>query len=269
MFAGQYESVFKGQGIEFSEVREYQPGDDIRSIDWNVTARAGAPYVKKFAEERQLTLMLLLDVSGSSRFGTAQRFKSELAAEVCSVLAFSAIQNNDRVGLIIFTDRIEKFIPPKKGVRHVLRVIREALYFRPNGSGTNISLALEYLNKVTRKHTISFIISDFFDKEFKRPLFAANKRHDCVAITINDHRETELPDAGIINLSDAETGKQIYLDTSSAELRSVYYEESLSRASRRDKMFASINMDSVNLMAGESYVKPLIKFFRVRQKRIH
>jgi len=269
VFAGQYESVFKGRGIEFSEVREYQIGDDIRSIDWNVTARTGSPHVKKFAEERQLTVMLLLDASGSSHFGTVGRFKSQLAAEVCSVIAFSAIQNNDKVGLIIFTDRIEKFIPPKKGMRHVLRVIMEALYFTPEGTGTNISLALEYLNRVSRRHTISFIISDFFDRGYKKALSIANKKHDCIAITITDPREVQFSNVGIINLKDAETGEDTYLDTSSPSLREEYLQRAKERIKERNRLFASIDVDSIDLMVGKSYVKPLIRFFQIRQRRIH
>ena len=181
--SGQYESVFKGRGIEFDEVREYQPGDEIRTIDWNVTARMGHPFVKKFVEERQLTVMILLDASSSSSFGTTKRYKKELAAEVSAVLAFAAIQNNDRIGLIIFTDRIEKFVPPRKGLHHVLRVVREALYFTPKGKGTDIGAALRYLDSVVKRRAVTFIISDFLAKDFKKPLSIANKRHDVVAIT--------------------------------------------------------------------------------------
>src|SRR3989338_1334330 len=206
ILSGQYESVFKGRGIEFDEVREYQPGDEIRSIDWNVTARMGHPYIKKFVEERQLTVMILLDASGSSYFGTTKRFKSELAAEVSSVLAFAAIQNNDRVGLVIFTDRIEKFIPPRKGLQHVLRVIREAIYLKPKGRGTDIEGALKYLNNVMTRRAVTFIISDFFAKDYKKSISIANKKHDVVAVTITDPRQLELPRAGIVELSDAEKG---------------------------------------------------------------
>src|SRR3990167_6680495 len=190
-FIGEYHSVFKGRGMEFEEVREYQPGDEIRTIDWNVTARMGHPYVKKYVEERQLTVMLLLDSSGSSHFGTTKRFKKELAAEVSAVLAFAAIKNNDRVGLIIFTDRIEKFVPPRKGLHHVLRVVREALYFNPKGRGTDIAEALRYLDNVISRRAIAFVISDFFAEDFKKSLSIANKKHDVVAITITDPRESE------------------------------------------------------------------------------
>jgi uncharacterized protein (DUF58 family) len=217
VFAGQYQSVFKGKGMEFYEVREYLPGDEIRSIDWNVTARMGNPYVKKFVEERELTVMLLLDMSLSCYFGSVRQLKSQLAAELCSVLAFSAIQNNDKIGLIAFTDRIEKFIPPRKGLTHVLRVIREALYFKPQGRGTDIPKAIEYLNRVTTRKTVTFIISDFYSREFKKALSIANKRHDIIAITITDPREINLPNIGIIKLEDAETQNSYLIDTSDSD----------------------------------------------------
>ncbi|MFC1576654.1 DUF58 domain-containing protein, partial [Candidatus Omnitrophota bacterium] len=207
VFAGQYKSVFKGRGIEFEEVREYQPGDEIRSIDWNVTARMGHPYVKKFVEERELTIMILLDKSLSCAFGTVSQLKSQLAAELCSLLAFSAIQNNDKVGLIVFTDKIEKFVPPRKGIRHVLRVVREALYLEPTQKGTDITAAIRYLNRVTKRRTITFVVSDFYSPAYKTALSIANKRHDMIAVTITDPRELDMPDVGIIKLQDAETGK--------------------------------------------------------------
>jgi uncharacterized protein (DUF58 family) len=203
VFAGEYLSVFKGRGMEFNEVREYQPGDEERDIDWNVTARMGRPFVKKFVEERELTVMLLVDASASSRFGTRDRFKSELAAELCAVLAFSAIRNKDRVGLVIFTDRIEKFVPPGKGSRHVLRVIREVLYFRPQGRGTDISLALDYLNRVIRRRSVVFLVSDFLAAGFERALRVSARRHDLVALLVRDPREEELPPAGLVRLEDA------------------------------------------------------------------
>jgi uncharacterized protein (DUF58 family) len=267
MLAGQYESVFKGRGIEFDEVREYQPGDEIRSIDWNVTARMGHPFVKKFIEERQLTVMILLDASSSSYFGTAKRLKSELAAEVAAVLAFAAIQNKDRVGLIIFTDRIEKFIPPRKGLSHVLRVIREALYYKPKGKGTDIAGALRYLDSVTTRRAVTFIISDFFAKEFKKPLSIANKKHDCVAITITDPREQELPDAGIVELVDAETGRLFMLDTSNALLRQRYASRSRALGEERSHLFSSINMDHIDVRTDRSYIEEFVKFFKSRKRR--
>jgi len=266
--SGQYESVFKGRGMEFDEVREYQPGDEIRSIDWNVTARMGHPFIKKYVEERQLTVMILLDASGSSYFGSAKRMKSELAAEVSAVLAFAAIKNNDRVGLIIFTDRIEKFIPPRKGQQHVLRVIREALYFKPKQRGTDISAALRYLDSVTTRRAVTFVISDFFAKEFKKPLSIAGKRHDCIAITITDPREMELPNAGLVELADAETGKFFMIDTASAKVRQAYRSKSRRMTEDRSRLFASISVDHIDIRTDKPYIDELIKFFKMRRKRL-
>ncbi|MFA7294307.1 MAG: DUF58 domain-containing protein, partial [Candidatus Omnitrophota bacterium] len=229
VFAGQYQSVFKGKGMEFDEVREYQPGDEIRSIDWNVTARMGNPYIKKFVEERELTVMLLLDMSPSSFFGTRNQLKMRLAAEVCSVLAFAAIKNNDKVGFIAFTDKIEKFIPARKGLRHVLRIISEALYFKPKGKKTDINAALEYLNKITTRKTVVFIISDFYSPDFKKMLAVSNKRHDIVAITVSDPREMELFDAGIVKLEDLESGETFMVDTSDIALRKKYNQDAKQR----------------------------------------
>jgi uncharacterized protein (DUF58 family) len=266
--SGQYESVFKGRGIEFDEVREYQPGDEIRTIDWNVTARMGHPFVKKFVEERQLTVMILLDASSSSSFGTAKRYKKELAAEVSAVLAFAAIQNNDRVGLIIFTDRIEKFVPPRKGLHHVLRVVREALYFTPKGKGTDIASALRYLDNVVKRRAVTFIISDFFAKDFKKPLSIANKRHDVVAITISDPRESELPDAGIVELVDAETGRSFMIDTSSEKVRAAYLKKSSAMHGERAETFGSVGVDHIDISTDKSYIEAFIKFFKMRKRRI-
>jgi len=268
VFAGQYHSVFKGKGMEFHEVREYLPGDEIRSIDWNVTARMGHPFVKKFVEERELTVMLLLDASQSCHFGSVKQLKNQLAAELCSVLAFSAIKNNDRVGLIVFTDRIEKFVPPRKGLSHVLRVIREALYMKPEGKGTDISMALEYLNRVTRRRTISFVISDFFDKDFKQQLSVSNKRHDCVAVTITDPREIDLPDIGIMQLSDSETGENFVCDTGSARFRTQYQKDARERIRIREKLLRSINVDNIDIRTDAAYEKALVKFFKAREKRL-
>jgi uncharacterized protein (DUF58 family) len=268
MLAGQYESVFKGRGIEFDEVREYQPGDEIRSIDWNVTARMGSPFIKKYIEERQLTVMILLDASGSSYFGTSKRLKSDLAAEISAVLAFAAIQNKDRVGLIIFTDRIEKFIPPRKGPSHVLRVIRESLYFKPKGRGTDIAGALRYLDGVTSRRAVTFIISDFFAKDFKKPLAIANKRHDCISITITDPRETELPNSGLVELADAETGESFTIDTAAASIRKRYAERSQRLIGERLKLFASLGMDHINIRTDKPYIEEFIKFFKKRKRRL-
>ena len=266
--SGQYESVFKGRGIEFDEVREYQPGDEIRSIDWNVTARMGHPYIKKYVEERQLTVMILLDASGSSYFGTSKRLKSELAAEVAAVLAFAAVQNNDRVGLVIFTDRIEKFIPPRKGLQHVLRVIREALYFKPKGKGTDIAGALKYLDGVTTRRAVTFIISDFFARDFEKPISIANKKHDVVAVTITDPRETELPNAGLIELEDAEKGTIFMVDTSNARIRADYASKFKTLQEERARLFGSINLDHIDIRTDRPYIEEFIKFFKMRKRRI-
>jgi len=268
MLSGDYESVFKGRGIEFDEVREYQPGDEIRTIDWNVTARIGRPFIKKYVEERQLTVMILLDASGSSYFGTSKRLKSELAAEISAVLAFAAIHNKDRVGLIIFTDRIEKFIPPRKGLGHVLRVIREALCFKPKGRGTDITMALRYLDGVTTRRAVVFVISDFFAKDFKKALSIANKRHDVIAVTITDPRETTLPNAGLIELADAETGKLFLVDTSSAALREKFLAKSRMITNERSKVFSSISVDHIDIATDKPYIEEFIKFFAMRKKRM-
>jgi len=268
VFAGQYESVFKGKGMEFDEVREYTPGDDVRSIDWNVTARTSHPYVKKFVEERQLTIMLLLDASGSCQFGTVNCLKSELIAEICAVLAFSAIKNNDRVGLIIFTDRIEKFVPPKKGLRHVLRVIREALYFKPVSSGTDINAALEYLNMVVTRRSVSFLISDFVSPDdFRKALSIANKRHDMIAIDVKDPKEFSLPKAGIIRIRDAEYGQEIEFDTRDDSFLKDYQDKAKNNFDQAQRLFKSINMDCINVSTDKPYADALIKFFRTRERR--
>jgi len=271
VIAGQYESVFKGQGIEFEEVREYQPGDDIRTIDWNVTARTGRPFVKKFVEERELTVMLVVDLSGSLRFGTHTRSKAELAAEICAVLAFSAITNNDKVGLIIFTDRIEKSIPPKKGRRHVLRVISDVLSFTPEGHGTDIAVALEYLNKVTTRRTVSFLVSDFFeqsDGDYEKALRIASKRHDVIAINIADPREWDLPKLGIMEFQDAETGKTVLIDTASSRTRTEFHRLAEERMRQRTDLFRSVGIDTIDVQTGESYVGELLRFFRMRERRL-
>ncbi len=268
VFSGQYQSVFKGRGIEFDEVREYQVGDEIRSIDWNVTARMGHPYIKKFMEERELTVMLLLDLSGSSYFGTVNKLKRQIAAEICSVLAFSAIRNNDKVGLIIFTDKIEKFVPPKKGISHVLRIIREALYFNPQGRKTDIPAALEYLNKVCKRSTVTFIVSDFYDTNFKKPLSIANKRHDLVSITITDPKEMDLPNIGMAQFDDPETGKTFNLDTSNEALRRNFRENALKITGERKKTFDRLGVDNVDIRCDIPYNRTLFKFFRMRERRL-
>jgi uncharacterized protein (DUF58 family) len=267
VFAGQYQSVFKGKGMEFYEVREYMPGDEIRFIDWNVTARTGSPFVKKFIEERELTVMLLLDMSASAYFGTSCQLKMQLAARLCSLLALSAIKNNDKVGFIAFTDRIEKFIPPRKGLRHVLRVIREALYFKPQGEATDITVALEYLNRVTTRKTVTFIISDFFAKDFKKMLAASNKRHDIVAVTITDPRELEFPDVGLVKLFDPEESRNFILDTSDRTLRQEYARKNEERLKQRENLFRSLNIDAIDVRTDLPYSQSLLKFFKTRERR--
>jgi len=268
MLSGDYESVFKGRGMEFDEVREYQPGDEIRTIDWNVTARMGRPFIKKYIEERQLTVMLLLDLSGSSYFGTSKMLKRELAAEVCAILAFAAVHSKDRVGLLIFTDKIEKFIPPGKGLQHVSRIIREALYFKPEGRGTDLAGALRFLDSVISRRAVTFVISDFLTKDFKKPLAIANKKHDCVAITITDPRESELSDAGLVELTDAETGSTVLVDTSNYKLREKYAANAKRLSVERIKTFNAVNIDHIDVHTDKPYIAEFVKFFKARRRRI-
>jgi len=268
VFSGEYHSVFKGRGMEFAEVREYQIGDDIRNIDWNVTARNGHPYVKVYDEERELTVMLLVDVSASGSFGTTNQLKGELAAELCAVLAFSAIKNNDKVGLIIFSDKIEKFIPPRKGKQHVLRVIREILFFKPEDARTDLNISLEYLTRVIKRRSIVFLISDFLTENYEKSIQVANKKHDIIAINIIDPREIDIPNVGFIELEDAETGEIILLDTSNTQIRDTFYSESQQDRSKREKFFKSIGVDNINILTGRSYIEPITKFFKMRAKRM-
>lgn len=269
VLGGEYQSVFKGRGMEFSEVREYQRGDDIRTIDWNVTARTGMPHVKKFIEERELTVMLLVDVSSSGEFGTHSQMKGEVAAEICALLAFSAIKNNDRVGLIIFTDRVEKFIPPKKGKKHVLRVIRELLYFKPQKKKTDIRAVLEYLGKVQKRKSVVFLVSDFLSEGYEKSLQIANRKHDLIAITIRDPRELALPRIGFIELQDAETGEEILIDTYNPLVREMFSQLAGEQTAELQQLFRSISVDSVNIVTNASYIEPLVRFFRLRAKRFH
>jgi uncharacterized protein (DUF58 family) len=268
ILAGAYHSVFKGQGMEFEEVREYVPGDDIRLIDWNVTARTSVPHVKILVEERELTVMLMVDASGSGRFGSVNQFKNELAAELCAVLAFSAIQNNDRVGLIIFSDDVELYVPPDKGRRHVLRVIREVLYFKPKGTGTNIPDALHFLNGVTRRRAVAFLVSDFMAEDHETALRIANKRHDLIAVTVTDPREERLPNAGLVHLRDVESGEEVLVDTSSTEVRREYERKAALRAKQRDEMFRRTRVDSIHVRTDGDYIDELYTFFRMREKRL-
>jgi uncharacterized protein (DUF58 family) len=270
IFAGEYHSAFKGKGMAFSEVREYQYGDDIRSIDWNVTARFNHPFIKVFEEERELTVMLLVDVSGSRYFGTQTELKMSLIAEVSAVMAFSAIQNNDKIGMVMFSDVIEKFIPPQKGRQHTLRIIRELLEYTPKHQKTNISEALRYLTNAIRKKCIAFVISDFFDISsddkfnFQDALRIANRKHDMVALQITDKRESSLPSVGLIKLRDAETDKEIWIDTSDRELRKKYSEWWLQFQDNLRNLLSKCKVDSAVLSTGEDFVKPLKKMFEDR-----
>jgi len=267
-FAGQYQSVFKGRGMNFEEVRPYSPGDEIRAIDWNVTARTGEPYIKKFTEEREMTVMIVLDVSASGNFGSVHESKRELAAEVAAILAFSAIHNNDKVGLLLFSDRVELFIPPKKGRHHILRLIREMLYFDPKGRGTDLAGALEYMNKLITRRAVVFVISDFFTGDFTRPLTVSARRHDMVALPIVDPAEEELPDVGVILLEDPETGEQIEVDTSRRAISRNYADLSALRTKELASMFGSRGIDMVSLRTDKDYLPVLRNFFDRRGRRM-
>jgi uncharacterized protein (DUF58 family) len=269
VFSGQYHSVFKGRGMDFSEVREYTIGDDVRNIDWNVSARMGHPFVKIFEEERELTVMLMVDVSRSGNFGTFEQFKGEIATEICALLAFSAIKNNDKVGLIIFTDGVEKFVPPKKGKSHVLRVLRELLYHKPRSTKTDIAGALDFLNHIGKRRSVVFLVSDFIavNEDYKKALQIANKRHDVVAITLTDPRELELPSVGFIELEDAETGEIFLVDTGDGTIRSGFAQHAGSQQMERDKLFKSMNIDHIDIFTHHPYAEPLMRFFRLRAKR--
>ncbi len=270
VFAGQYQSVFKGQGMEFHEVREYIPGDDIRAIDWNVTARTGHPHVKKFVEEREMTVMLMVDISASHEFGHAPQLKKNLAAEIGAVLAFSAIKNNDRVGLILFTDGVERYVPPQKGLRHVLRVIREILYFTPQRRGSRLVPALDFLNHVTTRRTVTFVISDFFfhPEDFRRTLTVTARRHDVISVIVGDGLERDWPRAGLIDWVDAETGRRQLVDTSDAATRRALGELHARRRAELLKGLRSASIDAIQVYAGEPYEKEFIKFFKMREGRL-
>ncbi|HSZ24073.1 MAG TPA: DUF58 domain-containing protein [Cytophagaceae bacterium] len=267
VFAGEFHSAFKGRGMAFSEVREYQPGDDIRTIDWNVTARFNHPYIKVFEEERELTVMLIVDVSASEEFGTTRQFKKDLITELCAVLAFSAIQNNDKIGVLLFTDRVEKFIPPKKGKSHILRIIRELLQFKPLQQGTDISNALRHFNNVIKKKSITFVISDFMSDGFEDALNIVNRKHDLVALRIFDNREAVFPDIGLVWMKDAESGKLLLVDTSSSKVRNNYASWWKQKDHYLTTMFAKNGIDVVKLRTDQSYVEPLMTLFKKREKR--
>ena len=264
IFAGQYHSAFKGRGMTFSEVREYQYGDDVRTIDWNVTARYGKPYIKVFEEERELTVMLLVDVSGSLDFGSTWHYKKNIITEVAATLAFSTIQNNDKVGVILFSDKVEKFIPPKKGKKHVLHIIRELLVFEPESNQTNIADALKYFTNAIKKRSTAFIISDFMDNGFERTLTIANNKHDISALQVYDTRETELPDVGLLKLKDAETGERIWVDTSDKRLRTVFKHKWNERQLELQKIFKQSGVDTVTMNTSDDYVKALLRLFMLR-----
>ncbi|OQY46086.1 MAG: DUF58 domain-containing protein [Anaerolineaceae bacterium 4572_78] len=269
-FAGEYHAVFKGRGMEFDEVRPYQYGDEIRSIDWNVTARMGEPYIKRYIEERELTVMLVVDRSGSGEFGTINRFKREVAVELAAVLSISATTNNDKVGLLIFTDKTELFIPPRKGRRHVLRIIRELLAFEPTESGTNIKCALDELNHMLKRRSIIFLISDFFadPQHYYKTLFVTNRRHDVVAVDLHDPLEIQFANVGLIALEDAETGNLAWIDTTSRAWQQAFMQQRRQRNADKIKNFRRIGLDTINVSTDKDYVVELTKFFRMRSKRL-
>ncbi len=265
IFAGQYHSAFKGKGMSFSEVREYQYGDDVRDIDWNVTARYNKPFVKVFEEERELTVMLLIDVSNSLDFGTVKQLKKDMVTKIAATLAFSAIQNNDKIGVIFFSDRIEKFIPPKKGRKHILYIIRELLDFKPESKRTDIKIAVEYLTNVIKKRCTTFMISDFIDEnDFRNALTIANRKHDIVAIQVYDRRMAELPDVGLMKVRDAETGHEQWIDTSSRALRRAHNDWWIQRQGVLNETFTKSNVDSVSIRTDQDYVKSLLNLFAKR-----
>ena len=268
LFGGEYESVFKGQGIEFADVREYVAGDDIRTIDWNVTARSQHPFVKKFVEERELTVIFAVDMSGSQYFGSGEKLKSEVAAEITALLAFSAVKNKDKTGLLIFTEDVEKFVPVKKGRMHVLRVVREILYYQPKKKKTRLVRALEYLNQFLTRTAVIFLISDFLDDGYEKPLKVLSRRHDVIAVHLTDRREQKLPPAGLVAFQDAETGQSLLVDTSQASLRATFENEAAERKEKLDRMFKTLGIDKIDIAAEGSYVEPLMRFFRIRERRL-
>ena len=266
IFAGEYNTAFKGRGMTFSEVREYEIGDDLRTIDWNVTARYNSPFVKVFEEEREITLMLMVDVSSSSSFGTNKRFKRELVSEISAVLAFSAIKNNDKVGVIFFSDKIEKFISPSKGKKHILRIIKEILTFKSSSKKTNIKKALEYFNRVTKKRSICFLLSDFFDSDFFEPIKITAKRHDLVAVNTLDKRELEIPNVGLLSLQDSENENEILVDSSDRKFRRNFKNKQFSRIETLKKELRLSGADYIQLLTQEDIISPLINFFKNRNK---
>ncbi|MGF1580124.1 MAG: DUF58 domain-containing protein [Gemmataceae bacterium] len=268
LLGGEYHSVFKGAGIAFEEVREYQPGDDVRAIDWNVTARMGHPFIKRFVEERELTVMLLVDGSGSQQFGTRLQSKREVASEIAAILAFTAIANNDRVGLINFTDGVEKFVPPRKGSRHVLRLIREVLLFRPENVGTSIQKGLDFVNKILHRRAIIFLVSDFFDVGYEAAFKRTSARHDLVAIRLSDPREEELPNVGLVQIEDSETGQQMLIDTSSKKVRHQYAKAAHQRKEAFRQLTQASQVDLVEVSTDGEHLDALVRFFKLRERRL-
>ncbi|MBU0650817.1 DUF58 domain-containing protein [bacterium] len=266
VFAGSYHSVFKGRGIEFSDLREYDYGDDIRSVDWKVFARTGKPHIKLFKEERELSVVLLVDVSASSRFGTRNKFKSEICAEVSALFSFSAIRNNDKVGLILCSDSIEKYIRPQKGKKHVLSLIRDVLCFETKNKKTNLKLGLEYLNNVVKKRAVVFLISDFMDDDYEKVLRVANKKHDVIPVVVSDPAEEKIEDIGLVEFEDAETGQMVFLDTK--KIKEKYAAKRKNIIKKREKIFVSNNMKPIELVTNEDYIKPIIRYFKERSKRL-
>jgi uncharacterized protein (DUF58 family) len=269
-FAGEYHSIFRGRGMEFDEVRPYLPGDEIRTIDWNVTARMGTPYVKRYVEERELTVMLMVDASGSEDFGTTGKFKRELAAELASVLSFSATTNKDKVGLMIFTDKVELYIPPRKGRKHVLRLIREMLAFEPQGHGTDINMALDHINQILKRRSIVFLVSDFLADplSYKKSLYLANRKHDVIAVDMNDPLETNFANVGLVTLEDAESGELIWVDTSDPTWQKTFARQTRAFETEKNKVFANAGVDQVRITTNEDYVKALTLFFQKRAQRL-
>jgi len=266
IFSGEYHSAFKGRGMAFSEVREYMPGDDIRNIDWNVTARFNHPYIKVFEEERELTVMLLVDISGSEVFGTKKQLKKEIITEICAVLSFSVISNNDKVGVILFSDQVEKFIPPKKGRSHILRIIRELIEFEPEHKATDIGEALRYFSNTIKKRSVGFIISDFIDNDFSTPLKVAGKKHDLIALKVYDQREMELPNVGQVKFSDPETGEEVWINTSNKKNRTQYKANALKREKETEDIFKKAGVDFANIATDHDYIKPLMTLFKRREQ---
>ncbi|MEA2043404.1 MAG: DUF58 domain-containing protein [Bacteroidota bacterium] len=264
IFAGEYHSAFKGRGMAFSEVRDYNYGDDVRDIDWNVTARFNKPYIKVFEEERELTVMLLVDISGSESFGTQKTFKNDLITELSAVIAFSAIQNNDKIGVIFFSDKVEKFIPPKKGTSHTLHIIKELIDFKPDNQATNISEALRYMTNIVKKRCTAFIISDFYDNNFSQALRIAGHKHDVIALQIYDERETKMPRIGFVKMKDAETGEELWVNTANKKVRQQYEKKQAEFYAGLKQIFRKAGVDHTKISTNEDYIKPLLKLFKQR-----